>query len=183
MQHEPPRRPRQPRRVGDRDGAPQRILGDLGTTISAFRDGLDDPSELLAPLGGLLEELLDAVDLGDLPLADYLAAVREGAEILQGVVGALNGDLNELAPIGAAQRMDIPTTDPAMLAVRRSPAPTPVAATRIPGASISRVDEALPCFFDSFTRANTSICDTIQSPYDSRSPGKCKPLPFPSLHH
>jgi hypothetical protein len=39
--------------------------------------------------------------------------------------------------------MDIPTTEPAMLAVRRSPAPTPVAATSIPGARDAKVREDL----------------------------------------
>lgn len=84
------------------DGPATRVLGDLGAALTAVQDGIDDPSALLAPLVDGLEQLVGLLGLDDLPLADYLASVREGAEILAAVVGSLSGDIGALGPTGGA---------------------------------------------------------------------------------
>ena len=110
------------------DGPARRVLGDLGAALGAVQDGIDDPAALLAPLVDSLEQLGGLLGLDDLPLADYLAAVREGAEILAAVVGSLSGDFGALGPTGGAglatvlERAGGPVADvvgPALTAIGR----------------------------------------------------------------
>lgn len=74
-------------------GGVAQALGELGGTISALQDGIDDPSVLLAPLGAALDALLGELDLGDLPVGDLLDAVREAATLLAALLGGGGGDL------------------------------------------------------------------------------------------
>lgn len=74
------------------NGAVSSVLGDLGTAIEVAADGLRQPGALVAPLLGVLGEVLEAIGIGDAPLADYVDAVSSGAELVAGLVGMLSGD-------------------------------------------------------------------------------------------
>jgi len=84
------------------NGAATSVLGDLGTAIATARAALDDPAALVAPLAQALTALLDAVGIEDLPLADHVAAVTEGARLVAGLVEGLSGDPRALSVGGAS---------------------------------------------------------------------------------
>jgi hypothetical protein len=89
------------------DGPAQTVMGELGSALAAVQEGIDNSAALLTPLVDALGELPGLLGLDDLPLADYLAAVREGAELMAAVVGGLEGDLGALAPTGGTSVADL----------------------------------------------------------------------------
>src|SRR2546425_10907837 len=67
-------------------------------------------------------------------------------------------------PTTAAQRIATPAFEPAMLAVSRSPAPTPVVATRMPGARIVNQDtRGFACVLTSTMQAPQTSQDFSRS--------------------
>ncbi|MBN8633749.1 MAG: hypothetical protein J0M07_00390 [Anaerolineae bacterium] len=71
-------------------GAAQTVLGDLGTTIADLRASVDNPAALIEPLVNAIAAL--PLDLDGLDLGPYLAAVREGAEILTRLLADFDGN-------------------------------------------------------------------------------------------
>ncbi len=73
-------------------GPAQSVLGDLGTVIGTATAAMEDPEELVAPLVELIGSLLDHLDLGDLPLAEYVDTITAAARIIAQVVTTITGD-------------------------------------------------------------------------------------------
>ncbi len=85
------------------EGAVTSMMGSLGGTISSLQTSLDiKPEDMIQPLTKAIEELAGQVSVTDIPIADLLKAVADGAEILAGLIGGLNGDLNEINVPGNA---------------------------------------------------------------------------------
>lgn len=87
-------------------GAAQSALAGLGGSIGELTASIDSPEALLEPLVAAVGSLADRLGVDELPLDDYLGAVREGAAIVASLLGALGGDPDELfsgdAPFGEA---------------------------------------------------------------------------------
>lgn len=66
-------------------GAAQTALAGLGTSIQALSDTASEPAALIVPLVDAVGELAGPLSTDGLPLADYLAAVTEGASIITGL--------------------------------------------------------------------------------------------------
>ena len=64
----------------------QTALGGLGDPLSLL-SSLQNPEALVGPLLGAFGELAGSLDIDDFPLAEYVEAVREGAEILAELLG------------------------------------------------------------------------------------------------
>lgn len=80
-------------------GAVQTALGSLGTSLQTVRDSFDDPAALIQPLMDALGELAAPLNTADLPLDDYLQAVRAGGEILARLFADFDGDPASLGRI------------------------------------------------------------------------------------
>lgn len=89
------------------DGPARQVLGDLGAALAGATEGLGDPAALLGPLVEGLGRVPGLLGLDGLPVADYLGAVQQGAEILALVVGGLSGDLSSLAPTSGTSLGDV----------------------------------------------------------------------------
>ncbi len=73
-------------------GATQTALGNLGGLLGNLRGTLDEPESLIKPLVDAVAGLAEPLQINRLPMAQYLEAVKQGAEILKGVFEGLNGD-------------------------------------------------------------------------------------------
>lgn len=73
-------------------GASQTVLGDLGSTIGSIQASLKNPTALLSPLLDAVGELAGPLNLNGVDIARYLAAVREGAEILTDLLSEFDGN-------------------------------------------------------------------------------------------
>ena len=83
------------------EGAVTSMMGSLGGTLSSLQTSLDiKPEDMIEPLAKAIQELAGQVNVTDIPIADLLKAVADGAEILAGLIGGLNGDLNEISVPG-----------------------------------------------------------------------------------
>jgi len=71
-------------------------LGDLGAALTSLRGGFQDPAALLQPLLGGLASLAGEIKPEDLPIADFVAAVDQGAKELAALLAALRGDPDAL---------------------------------------------------------------------------------------
>lgn len=74
------------------DGAITSILGDLGAAIDVAVAAVEDPSTVVQPIIDVLLELVDQIDLGDVPITEYVEAVAAAARIVIDVVGMISGD-------------------------------------------------------------------------------------------
>jgi len=72
-------------------GAASSALGGFGASLDAIRGSFPDAESLLRPQLEALQRLGLKVDLGDLPLDDYVAAVREGMEFIVRMIGSVGG--------------------------------------------------------------------------------------------
>lgn len=82
-------------------------LGDIGTTIETIKATLDDPAALFGALNGKFGELLDQLDLSQLPAAQYVEAVHEAARIVAALLSEYDGSTRSLlkvvgVPLGEA---------------------------------------------------------------------------------
>jgi len=75
------------------------LLGDLGSALDDLRGVADHPEELLDEVIAALPGLDAIPALGDLDLAGWEAAVREGAEVVGDLVAALGGDLSKIGDL------------------------------------------------------------------------------------
>ncbi len=80
------------------NGAAETILGDLGTTISTAVAAVEDPEQIAASLLEAATQLLGELDLGDLPIAEFIEAMSTAARILAQVVEMLSGDPAAISP-------------------------------------------------------------------------------------
>ena len=72
-------------------------LGAFGAGLQALQGALaDDPAALLAPLGGLIQQVADELR-ADISAADLLRATTEAAQLFSAVVAALGGDMSGLS--------------------------------------------------------------------------------------
>lgn len=75
-------------------GAAQTVLGELGSTLQALRESAGQPAGLLEPLIEAISEL--PLGLENVDIDEYLAAVREGAEILTRLLADFDGSAGSL---------------------------------------------------------------------------------------
>ncbi len=73
-------------------GSASTALGGFGASLDGIRVSFPDAESLLRPLIDALEKLGGSIDVGDLPLDDYVAAVREGMEFIVRLVGSVGGN-------------------------------------------------------------------------------------------
>lgn len=73
-------------------GAVTSVLGDVGTAIEVALASVDDPAAMVAPIVELLADVLDQIDLGDVPIAEYIDAVTSAAHLISGIVSMFTGD-------------------------------------------------------------------------------------------
>ena len=73
-------------------GAAQTALADLGSSLQTLRDTADEPAALLRPLVDAVADLAGSISLDDVPVDQYLEAVREGASLMARLFEGLDGD-------------------------------------------------------------------------------------------
>jgi hypothetical protein len=78
-------------------GAGPGALGDLGALLEEARTLVDHPEALVEELAAGLAGLLEDLGLPDLPIDEWEAAIREGAEIFADLLAAFGGDLTALS--------------------------------------------------------------------------------------
>lgn len=82
-------------------GSAQVALGELGTLLGRLEALADGPGQLLQPLADALLSLIDRLAPDDLPLDDYLDAVRRGSELIVELFRGLEGSPEHLGqPFG-----------------------------------------------------------------------------------
>jgi phage-related protein len=80
-------------------GAASSALGGFGASLDTIRGSFPDAKSLLSPLMESLQRLGGSIDPGDLPLDDYVAAVREGMEFIVRMVRSVGGDASSFGDI------------------------------------------------------------------------------------
>jgi hypothetical protein len=73
-------------------GAAQTVLGELGGSLGSLRASVANPAALIGPLANAFGELAEPLNLNRMDIDRYLAAVREGAEILTRLLADFDGN-------------------------------------------------------------------------------------------
>ncbi|WP_437569789.1 hypothetical protein [Sorangium sp. So ce542] len=88
-------------------GVVEVILGDLGEGLGELQNIAADPTALVKPIAGALEGIGPLLDTKDLPLSEYLEAVRAGVEIIAALLRMLGGDPSNLGKAFGFQLGDL----------------------------------------------------------------------------
>lgn len=78
------------------EGAVTRTLGDVGLAIEVAVAAVEDPATIVEPLGELLLSIVEQIDTGDVPVAEYVEAVAAAARVIASLITMLTGDSNAI---------------------------------------------------------------------------------------